>query len=154
MPDYIKATKKVRQEMPDVSNVPIEPAGFFGRLFGGNASATASPWTGNVSYNPEVMNRLSQDRAENVFAHELTHSRKIRNTPYLQRLMNVGRSMIPGMEESYYNRPREMEAYQAERDRSTRLGLPNMPDPITGRRDIELPRALSPRRKVINMFNR
>lgn len=152
MPDLAKSIAKIRKEMPDQANTPIEPQGFFGRMFTNpQARATASPWTGNVSYNPEAMSQLTPDQADNVFTHELTHSRQVQQMPYLQRLMGVGRAMIPGMEENYWQRPRELEAYQAEKDRSTRLGLPNMEDPISGARDIELP-APSQRRKVMSMF--
>lgn len=142
MPDYSKSITKVKKEMPDVADVDVQPAGFLGSLFNrSGVRASASPWTGNVTYNPNEMGRLSPDEQENVFAHELTHSRQIRNTPYLQRFMNVGRSLLPGFlggDEEYTQRPREMEAYQAERDRTSRLGLRNIPDPVSGARDIEL----------------
>lgn len=153
MPDYLKSIQKVREEQPDVSGVSIEPSGFFGKLFGGRATATASPWSGDISYNPDNMSGMSPDQIENILTHELTHSRQIQNTPYLSRFTNVLKSMIPGMDESYYNRPREMEAYQSERDRSSRLGLPNMADPVTGRKDIELP-PISKRIKTMSMFDR
>lgn len=143
---YKASINKVKKEMPDVSDVDVQPTGFFGRLLsgGGDASGTravASPWTGNVSYNPGAMSKLSPDEMDNVFTHELTHSRQIRNTPYLGRAANVFKSMLPGFlggDESYTQRPREMEAYQAERDRTARLGLRNMPDPVSGAKDIEL----------------
>lgn len=150
MPDYSLPIKKVRQEMPDQAETPIEPAGPIGRFFGGNAIATASPWTGSVSYNPEAMSKLSPPEIENTLAHELTHSRQIQNTPYWQRPLNVIRSMIPGMDESYYQRPREMEAYQTERDRNLRLGQ-SLPDPVTGGQDIQLP-PVSRRRSVLDNY--
>jgi len=153
MPDYIKSIQRVRQEQPDQARTPIEPTGWLGKLFGGKATATASPWSGDISYNSDNMNNLSQDQSDNIFTHELTHSRQIQNTPYLERFTNALKSIIPGMDEDYHNRPREMEAYQAERDRSSRLALPNMADPVTGRRDIELP-PISRRNKVMSMFDR
>lgn len=150
MPDILAAIKKVRGEQPDQADTSIEPAGFFGRLLGGKADASASPWTGAVTYNEPNMDKLSQPQAENVIAHELTHSRQIQNTPYLGRLANVVKSMIPGLDESYYQRPREMEAYQTERDRNMRLGQ-NLPDPASGATDIQLPPPSS-RRKMMAMF--
>jgi hypothetical protein len=145
MPDYSANIKKIKQEMPDVSDVDVQPAGPIARFFSKAGSrATANPFTGNVTYYPQQMEAegLSPEAINNVFTHELTHSRQIQNTPLLQRFANVGRSLLPGFlggDESYYERPREMEAYQAERDRTARLGLRNIPDPMTGARDIELP---------------
>lgn len=137
--------------MPDVSNVSIEPAGFFGKLLGGQAIATTSPWTGNVTYNPDIMSKLRPEEVENTLTHELTHSRQILGTPAWQRPINVIKSLLPGFDEPYYQRPREMEAWQAERDRSMRLGLRDMTDPQTGGQDIELPPP-SRRRKTLAMF--
>ena len=141
MPDYTKAIRKVKQENPDVADVSIEPSGFLSKFLSSGANASASPWTGNITYNPNMMNRMSPDEAENIFTHELTHSRQIKNTPYLQRFLNVGKSLLPGFaggEEEYYQRPRELEAFQAEKDRTARMNLRNIPDPMTGRKDIEL----------------
>jgi hypothetical protein len=150
VPDYKAAIKKVREEQPDVAQIPIEPAGFLGRILGGRNEAVTNPFTGSVSYNPANMEKLSPEQTENIFAHELTHSRQVQNTPYFSRLTNVMRSMIPGQDESYYQRPREMEAFQTERDRNLRYGY-SQPDPITQARDIELP-PVSPRRKMMAMF--
>lgn len=150
MPDINASIQKIKEENPDQASTPVQPAGFFGKLLAGNAEATTSPWTGAVSYNQEKMNNLSAPEQENILTHELVHSRQIQQTPYINRLANFAKSMIPGMDESYYNRPREMEAYQAERDRNMRLGQ-QMPDPISGAKDIELP-PVSPRRKIMAMF--
>jgi hypothetical protein len=141
-PDYPAAIKKVRAENPDVADVDIQPSGFLSKFLSRGANASASPWTGNVDYNPEVMNNLSQDEAENTFTHELQHARQTRAQPYLTRAGNVMKSLLPGFlggEEEYYERPREMEAYQSERNRTGRLNLRDMRDPMTGRSDINLP---------------
>lgn len=143
MPDYLKAIKKVKQEMPDQSQTSVEPSGFLGKFLSRGANASTNPFTGNVSYNPEVMQKMSPDEMENTFAHELTHSRQIQAKPWMQRFTDVGRSMLPGFlgggDEEYYQRPREMEAYQAEKNRTSRLNLRGMQDPMTGARDINLP---------------
>lgn len=150
MPDYPGAIKKIRAENPDVSDVAIQEAGPIARFFAGHkARAVASPWTGNVTYFPERMQGMSQDEIENVMQHELQHTRQTRQLNPLQRLMMVGRNML-GMEEEYGRRPRELEAFQAEKDRSRRLGL-NLPDPYTGARDIQLP-PMSKRRAVLDNF--
>jgi len=142
MPDYIKAIKKVKKEMPDQAATGVEPSGFLGKFLSRGANASTNPFTGNVSYNPDMMQRMSPDETENTFAHELTHSRQIQAKPYLNRFTDVMKSMVPrfmgGGDEEYYQRPREMEAFQAERDRTSRMGLRGMPDPTTGARDINL----------------
>ena len=143
MPDYLKAIKKVKQEMPDQAATSVEPSGFLGRFMSRGANASTNPFTGSVNYNPDVMQRLSPDEMENTFAHELTHSRQIQAKPWLQRFTDVGKSMLPGFlgggEEEYYQRPREMEAFQAERDRTASHNLRGMPSPTTGQNDIDLP---------------
>ena len=144
MPDYLKAIQKVKKEMPDQAQTSIEPSGFLGKFMSRGANASTNPFTGNVNYNPEAMQFDSPEENENTFAHELTHSRQIQAKPYLTRFTDVAKSMLPGFlgggEEDYYHRPRELEAFQAEKDRTSRMGLRGMPDPMTNRGDIELPK--------------
>jgi len=144
MPDYNKVIKKVKQEMPDQAATSVEPSGFLGKFLSRGANASTSPWTGNVSFNPEMMDKMSPDEMENTFTHELTHSRQIQEKPWMNRFLDVGKSMLPGFlgggDESYYQRPRELEAFQAEKDRTLSHNIRNMPDPMNARRDIELPR--------------
>lgn len=150
MPDYEKQIKKVRAENPDVADVAIKPAGFMAKLFANkSARAIANPFTGNVTYFPERMASMSEPEQENVFHHELQHSRQARASSPLQKLMAIGKNVL-GMEEEYSRRPRELEAFQAEKDRSRRLGL-NLPDPYTGARDIQLP-PMSARRKPLDYY--
>jgi hypothetical protein len=149
MPDYEKSKKRIKEENPDV-NVDISEAGPIAKFFSPKGQrATANPWTGNITYYPERMGNLSQDEADNILTHEMTHVRQFRGMSPLQKLLAVGRSAL-GMEESYAERPRELEAFQSEKDRSRRLGL-NLPDPYTGAKDIQLP-PMSPRRKALDTF--
>jgi hypothetical protein len=147
--------KKIRGENPDLANTSIEPVGWLGRMLMGSAEAITNPWTGNVSYDPNKMQQLSPNENENILTHELTHARQVGNTPYLQRLMGVGRSML-GMDDSYYDRPRELEAFQSERNRTLSQKLPDMKDPVTGRGDIQLTRPkrrnpIAPSPNVVNV---
>jgi hypothetical protein len=149
--DYSKLIKKVQTENPDVANASFSEAGPWARLLANKrARAIANPFTGNVTYFPERMATMSDPEAENTFTHELQHTRQIRGMNPLQRLMMVGRSMIPGAEESYGERPRELEAFQSEKDRTARLKL-NVPSPYTGARDIQLP-PMSSRRQNLDRF--
>lgn len=153
MPDYPKAIKKIQQENPDVADATFYEAGPIARLFANrNARAIANPFTGNVTYFPDRMQQMSDPEAENVFAHELQHARQIRQQPMLRRIFNTFAS--PFIDEEYGMRSRELEAFQAERDRSRRLGY-NLPDPYTGARDINLPPQMPPlsqRRQNIDRF--
>jgi hypothetical protein len=152
VPDYEKSIKKVRAENPDVADVAVKPGNWFDRMMTAKGvRATASPWTGNVTYFPERMasEGMDENQIENTLTHELTHSRQTRAMNPLQRLFAVGRSILGG-EEEYGQRPRELEAFQAEKDRSRRLGL-RVPSPYTGARDIQLP-PMSARRKALDTF--
>lgn len=136
------AMSKMRQEMPEeMGKANVSSAGPIGRFLMKGAFASTSPWTGNVTLNPDALNDLSQDEINNTLAHELTHTRQVSQMPFYQRLGSV-LAGIPenlGISGQPYNlRPREMEAFQTERDRSLRKHL-SVPDPQTGSRDIELP---------------
>lgn len=143
MPDYNKVIKKVKQEMPDQAATSVEPSGFLGRFLSRGANASTNPFTGSVSFNPDMMDKMSPDEMENTFTHELTHSRQVQDTPFLSRFGNVAKSMLPGFlgggDEEYYQRPRELEAFQAEKNRTLSHNLRDMPDPMNARRDINLP---------------
>jgi uncharacterized protein YqgQ len=152
MPDYEKSIKKIRQENPDVADAKIEPASWFARLVTPNTvRATASPWTGDISYFPErIYNQgMGDDEVENLFTHELQHTRQTRGMGVLDKLRQLGRNML-GQEEPYRERPRELEAFQAEKDRTLRNRL-SVREPYTGARDIQLP-AMSARRKALDTF--
>lgn len=145
--DYGAAIKKVREEQPDMQDTPIEPAGFFGRMLRPDAQAITNPFTGSVSYNPDNMGNMGQDELENTFTHELAHTRQVQQQPYLSRFTGMLRSMMP-VSEQYHERPNEMEAFQAERNRSLSHHL-DLPDPVTLNRDIQLP-SVSKRRAIIS----
>lgn len=153
---FQRSIDKVKSEYPDVADVSVKPGNWLEeKLAGKKAWASASPWTGNVTYFPERMGNMSDPEAENVFAHELTHSRQTRAMSPMQRLIAVGRSMLG--EEPYHERPRELEAFQAMKDRSRAQGY-NLPDPYTGATDIQLPAEqpamppMSKRRQTMSMF--
>lgn len=134
--------------MPDVKKVKVSPreSSFLTRfMMPRGATAVTNPFTGNITYNPEVMAGYTPDELEQVIAHELTHVRQTQNTPWWK---TAGEIFSMPFEEEYYKRPREMEAYQAERDRATRLKLPNMVDPVHGTRDIYLRPELGPSSNV------
>ena len=152
-----RALQKVLKEMPDVNPVTVSPSNssLLSRIMmPRNTFATTNPFTGNISYNPEAMQGQSQQMIENTLAHELTHSRQAQQTPWYKTALGlftpdekppVGNYSNP---EPYYWRPNEMEAFQAERNRARLQKQPDIPDPVYGSRDIQLP---SPRRKPPKM---
>lgn len=138
------AIKKVRGENPNMAGTSIEPAGWLGNqiLSGLGASGVTNPMTGSIIYDPAAYQQMSPDLRENSLTHELAHAKQIQDMSYWNRLSNLFSSFLTPPE-PYNERPNEMGAFQAERDRSLSRGL-NLPDPVTGRTDIQLP---SPKRR-------
>jgi hypothetical protein len=146
-----RALAKVLGEMPDVKSVTASPSdsSMLGKLMMPRATeATTNPFTGNISYSPTGMQGMQSPEIEQTVAHELTHSHQAQNTPWYRTMLDaykpdakVPQGITPGsvLDNPYLWRPNEMEAFQAERNRAMRLGL-NMPDPVTGARDIILPK--------------
>lgn len=151
------ARAKVLAEMPDVKPVSVGPSNsILSTLLGipRQAVAVTNPFTGNVSYNPELLGSMNQDELENTLAHEFTHSRQAQNTPWLS---TVKRMFMPNTnappkgatgpyDTPYYWTPEEMQAFQTERDRTSRLKL-NVSDPVYGSMDIPLP-SMKTRKKM------
>lgn len=146
-----RALTKVLGEMPDVKPVTAtaSDSSMLGRMMmPRGAEATTNPLTGNISYSPTGMQGMQSPEIEQTMAHELMHTRQAQSTPWYRTLLDAFKpdvrvpQGIPSgsiMDNPYLWRPNEMEAFQAERDRATRLGL-NVPDPVTGARDIILPK--------------
>jgi len=143
-----RALQKVLGEMPDVKRVSATPRGssFMSKMFmPRGANAVTNPFTGNITYNPEMMQDMNSDELEQTMAHELSHVRQTQNIPWWKiasEILAPDEKVPPGQtypkDDPYYWRPREMEAFQFERDRANRLKLPNQVDPVLGTRDIPL----------------
>ncbi len=122
-------------------NVKVGPdTGIWGILMPQNAAAVTNPFTGNVTYNQKAIGQYSDDQLENLATHELTHTKQTR-----QRSVGASLWSLLGPTEEYTRRPTEMEAFQAERDRSTRQKRDWTMDPITGGMDVELKAPPKPR---------
>jgi len=142
-----RTLQKVLGQMPDVNPVTIGPSGGMNSLMmPKNALATTNPFTGNISYDPSMMAGQSPDEMGNTVAHELTHSRQAQNTPWYQKVMDMfhpGNDTPPAglpsgsvLNNPYYWRPSELEAFQTERNRQMTQPYPT--DPVYGTRDINL----------------
>lgn len=147
-----RAYAKVAGEMPDVQKVSVSPSTstFLTRMMmPRGANAVTNPFTGNITYNPDMLQGVDDNERQQILAHELTHVRQTQNQPWYKILGNIMNQNVtgedtppPGMavlNDPYYWRPNEMEAYQTEKDRAQRLNYPNYADPMTGGRDINLP---------------
>lgn len=147
-----RAYQKVSKEMPNVKPITVSPSNLslLTKLFTPRgANAVSNPFTGNMTYNPSMIQDMgySPFDQEQITAHELTHSGQTQTTPWYKTLgeifsrdEKVPQGIRPGstLNNPYYWRPRELEAYQAERDRATRLKQPDYVDPILGTRNIQL----------------
>lgn len=141
-----RVLQKVLGQMPDVSPITMSsqspgPLSIMPK----NAMATTNPFTGNIHYNPAMIQGQSQDEIGNTVAHELTHSRQAQNTPWWRTAMGlfqpdvkVPQGITPGstLDNPYVWRPSELEAFQTERNRQ--MMQPNPVDPVYGTRDINL----------------
>lgn len=145
-----RAYSKVSKEMPDVKKISVSPSSssLLSKVFTPRgANAVSNPWSGNMIYNPDMMGGMNQFDKEQVIAHEMTHTKQMQDMPWYQKIgeMLFNRGNVPegirkgsNLDNPYYWRTHELEAYQAERDRARRLKTPDYVDPITGGRDYSL----------------
>lgn len=143
------AFTKVKGEYPDIKPVDLSPStSFLSKwMMPKNSLATTNPLTGNIMYDPNMMQGQSQTDIEQTLAHELRHSQQAQQTPWWQSLYQ---QIMPGpnvppdvpanspLNSPYHWRPAEMDAFQAERDRAMKNHL-SVTDPETGAMDIPLP---------------
>lgn len=141
-PEMQEGINIARREIPDLA--PVKPYGFFSRMLTPKADAYVSP--GNSIYmNPAAnMGRSPQEIAD-IITHEQEHVKQQRQSPY-GATGQLLRRIIPS-NTPYAERPEEMAAFQAEKERRYRMGRPQMPIPsMTGQayvpQDINLPRRI------------
>lgn len=147
-----RALAKVQAENPSTKKVSVSPSdapsNFITRMMMPRGSmATTNPFTGNITYNRDAMQGQSPFDMEQTLTHELTHTRQTQDTPWYKIASSLfapdekvpaGISPNSPLNDPYQWRPREMEAFQNERDRATRMGKP-ISDPVLGSMDIPLP---------------
>ena len=109
--------------MPDVSDIPIGPLGWFGKLKQSTIGPSNAlygmynPFTGKVEMNPSL---VGSPDYEDTLVHELTHAKQRKQQGFFGNMMSI----ISGEGEPYNRRPSELEAYQAETDYRRNQGLP------------------------------
>jgi hypothetical protein len=145
----LQAKMKVRAEMPDVADTPVEPMSWLDRLIakgkekivgGGQVVATAHPsggifstgaTGGSVTYNPDVLAQLSPGEQEDTIAHELKHIQQNRQD-YNKGIGGRLAQKIADLREfrdPYGRQPHEQEAYQFEGDRAVKNSRVPSPAP-------------------------
>lgn len=141
-----RAYGEAQRQMPGLKPVKVG-------LGGGMPSrheAETSMFSGNVTFNQDRLDDLSDPELAETMTHELTHARQAQNTPILQKFYNRVFGSGPdeevpaeakggSLDDPYYWRPRELEAFQAERERMGKSGRSLQRDPMSGHYDIFLP---------------
>jgi hypothetical protein len=147
-----RALKKVQSENPGTKQVTVSPSTsspITSLMMPRGSMAVTNPFTGNITYNPDMMQGQSPTDMEQTLQHELTHVKQTQDTPWWKvaaSLFTPDEKVPAGvptnspLNDPYQWRPREMEAFQSERDRAGRVGISGYADPVTGSRDLQLPR--------------
>jgi len=115
-PEEQEGIRIAKQEMPNMA--PVQPYGFFSRLVSPNANAYVTGGS-NIYLNARGNEGQSPQDIADTLTHEQTHiNQKAGSSPF----MNFINSVFRGPQEAYHQRPEEMAAYQAEKDRRARMG--------------------------------
>lgn len=138
-PEVQQGIDIARKEMPNMA--PVKPYGMLSRLVQPNALAYASPGN-NIYLNTRAnLGQSPQDIADTL-THEQTHVNQAQeNGGTFSNIMKL----IMGDRLPYHQRPNEMAAFQAEKERRSRMGREQTPVPSfsTGQfyipRDVNLP---------------
>lgn len=112
-----RARQALTKDYPDVAGAPISPYGPILRHLVPGSSGVTGPLGGiYVNAYPGLPDR----ELESTIVHELTHRRQAKEHP-IRNLLNLVSPRSTG----YGQKPEELEAFQAERERELRLGLPH-----------------------------
>lgn len=117
-PEMEQGVAIARKENPNLA--PVQPYGFFSRMFSPNALAYASPGK-SIYLNPDKSQGQSAEDIADTLTHEQTHVNQM-NTRGLGPTGELLHEMFGGQKLPYDQRPDEMAAFQAEKDRRARMG--------------------------------
>jgi hypothetical protein len=116
-PEMQQGIDMARKEMPDMA--PVEPYGFFSRLLQPKALGYASP--GNTIYmNSQANQGQSAQDVADTLTHEQEHIKQNRASGYGPTMNFLSQMFKRPMQ--YSQRPDEMAAFQAEKNRRSRMG--------------------------------
>lgn len=142
-----EATKRLAADAPDIQKTPVKAFGALSKLLMPHAEAYVSPM-GTIYANQDRLKDQDPETVADTLLHELTHVRQKNSRTPFQTLMEYF-----NQQGAYGQRPDEMEAFQAEADRRTRMGrapIYGTPDFLTPtqatRGDIALHPKFTPKR--------
>lgn len=145
-PNMQEGINIAKKEMPDMA--PVQPYGFFSRLtklIHPNSLGYANP--GSIYLDTKTNAGQSPQDVADTLTHEQEHIKQFKSrghSPTRQFLKNIFNPSAD-LKLPYHQRPDEMAAYQAEKDRRSRMGRPPsaVPSFTTGQhyipRDVNLP---------------
>lgn len=116
MQQIAEARKLLSSEAPDINTTPIQPYGPISKLLMRGAEAYVSPM-GTIYANPDVLQDRRPQEIADTLLHELTHVRQMKERSPIQRIVEYF-----NQRGAYGQRPDEMEAFQAEANRRTKMG--------------------------------
>lgn len=117
-PNMVEGMNIARKEIPDLA--PIETYGYLSRLTHPNTMGYAS--AGNTIYlDPRTNAGQTPQEIADTITHEMEHVKQNRNDGY-GPTMRFLRDMFIPQNLPYAQRPDEMAAYQAEKQRRSRMG--------------------------------
>ena len=120
-PEIQQGVDIARKENPNMA--PVEPYGFFSRLLQPNAQAYASP--GRTLYlNPNQLQGQSPQDIADTLTHEQEHVNQMQQRGYGPTMEFLHQMFGSQGRLPYGQRPDEMGAFQAEKNRRYRMGRP------------------------------
>jgi|SRR3970040_1764747 len=140
-PEVLQAIEIAKKEIPDLA--PVQPYGMLSRMFAPDAQAYTSPGK-NIYVNPAQMKGQSVQDITDMLTHEQEHVNQMK-----QRGSGTAGEFLRQAftrQGPYHQREDEMAAFQAEKNRRTRMGRSSTATPsfLTGQfnapYDIHLPR--------------
>jgi len=124
-----------RKEMPNMA--PVQPYGFFSRLVNPNALAYVSSGS-NIYLNPRTNEGQTPQEIADTLTHEQEHIKQKAEVGPFTSFLN---SLFP--QPQYSERPDEMAAFQAEKDRRNRMNRPQTAVPSFGTDQFYVPRDIN-----------
>lgn len=142
-PEMQEGINIAKKEMPDMA--PVQPYGFFSRLAQPSAMAYANP--NGIYLNPRTNAGQTPQEIADTLTHEQEHIKQSKASGYSPTIQLLKRMFSPSADSKlpYHQRPEEMAAFQAEKDRRYKMGRSQtaVPSFTTGNffipRDVNLP---------------
>lgn len=135
-PEMEEGINIARQENPNLA--PVNTYGPLSRMMMPNANAYTSPGR-EIYLNPTTMTGYNPQEVADTLTHEQTHVNQMQDRGYgpTRELLNT---IFGGSSEPYGQRPDEIEAFQSEQRRQSRMGRTPGVKPSFGTGEMFVPR--------------